>query len=159
MEEKKLNFAEIQQQNEEKLNLFNFIILVPNPLSKSVTLRIDGDTTEIWMDTDRFLEIIEATCGFAERNRLEVTCHEYGTPCIYDREKRMLKQLAELPPGRDLQVTADYHKKYESANQSLADSNNLFSATQPLYEQLKSFGMPSFKKENKTTDQNFGFKN
>lgn len=145
-EEKKqapMSFADIEHQSEEKLNQFIFLIFVPNPTTKQVHVWIDGGDFETFMHVDKFLDIVQKTCGFKERCKIEVACSEYGTPYLYDRDKAHLEQLIELPPPRKMEFTPDYHKEFESKNKDPYGADGLFHSTQGSYDKLKNFGLPN----------------
>lgn len=140
----KSTFAEIEQQSEEKLNQFIFLIFVPNPTTKQVHVWIDGGDFETFIHVDRFLDIVQKSCGFKERCKLEVACSDYGTPYLYDRAKSHLEQLVELPPPRKMEFTANYHKDFEGKNKDPYGVDNLFNSTLGSYDKLKNFNLPKF---------------
>ena len=145
MEDKKpLNFSQIEQQQIENLNMFMFIVFVPNPARRNVRMWIDGDNNETVMNIDKFIETISNTCGSAIANKLDNACHEYGIPFIFDRSNGSLKQLNELPPERHIEITPDYHKVHEKNNTEQFNVDNFFEATKKATQNVNKFGIPSF---------------
>lgn len=141
-------FAQIENEAAEQLNTFVFIVFVPNPNSHSVRLWIDGGEIETYMNTERFLDIIEKTCGNSVKNRIDVACHEYGIPYIYDRQQNKLKQLTELPDNKRFEITPDYHKAYEKETANPYDVQNLFDASKKASMGINNFGLPDFSSKN-----------
>ena len=137
-------FQQIEQEAEEQLNTFVFIVFVPNPNTHGVRLWIDGGEHETYMNIDRFLDIIGNTCGIQEENKLAMACSEYGTPFIYDRQKSKLRQLHELPPARKVEFSADYHKQYVGQSNDPYSTDNYFNAAQKAAQGLNDFGLPDF---------------
>ena len=147
-------FKEIEDEAAEELNVFVFIVFVPNPMRHSVRLWIDGGEHETYMDLDRFLNIISTTCGPQEMNRISVACMEYGSPFIYDRHKKMLKQLNELPQPDEMKLSSDYHKQYEGNSKDPYSTDNYFNAAQKATKGLREFGLPNFEPTNARQTKN-----
>lgn len=148
-EEKQIkSFAQIENEAAEQLNTFVFIVFVPNPNSHSVRLWIDGGEIETYMNTERFLGIIEKTCGNNVKDRIDVACHEYGIPFIYDRQQDKLKQLTELPNTKRFEVTPEYHKAYENETANPYGVQNFFDAAKKATKGINNFGLPDFTPKN-----------
>lgn len=149
-EEKKevKTFAQIESEAAEQLNTFVFVIFVPNPNTHVLRIWIDGADEETIMDVDRFLDIIEKTCGYDARNKLGYACSEYGIPFIYDRQKNKLKELSELPKEQGIKFSADYHKQYENESADPYSVNNFFNASLKATKGLNNFGLPDFSPKN-----------
>ena len=100
------------------------------------------------MSSEKFLDIIMKTCGNVVRNRIDVACHEYGIPYLYDRNKNMLKQLTEIPTGRNFHFSPDYHKKYEQETSDPYSVQNFFNSATKATKGLENFGLPDFTPKN-----------
>lgn len=142
------SFAEMENEAAEQLNTFVFVMFVPNPNTHGVRLWIDGGDVETYMNTDRFLDIIEKTCGYDARNKLEFACHEFGIPFLYDRQKNKIKELTELPKDEHIKFSADYHKQYENESADPYSVNNFFNASLKATKGLNNFGLPDFSPKN-----------
>lgn len=149
-EEKKevKTFAQIESEAAEQLNTFVFVIFVPNPNTRVLRIWIDGSEEETIMDVDHFLDIIERTCGYNARNKLNYACMEYGIAFIYDRQKDKLKELTELPKQEGIKISADYHKQYENETADPYSVNNFFNAALEATKGLNNFGLPDFSPKN-----------
>lgn len=148
-EEKQVKtFAQIENEAAEQLNTFVFIIFVPNPNTRGVRMWIDGGEIETYMNTDRFLDIIEKTCGNNVRNRIETACHEFGIPYLFDRSQNKLKELTELPNIKRMELSPDYHKAYEQETSNPYSVENLFRCTQKATQNIHKYGLPDFSAKN-----------
>ena len=145
-EEKKdiKSFQQIEHEAEEQLNTFIFIVFIPNPMTHSVRLWIDGGEHETYMNIERFLEVMSHICEMKEVNKISMACNEYGTPFLYDRQNSKLKQLRELPPARNVEFTADYHKQYEGQSNDPHSMDNYFNAAKKASQGINNFGLPNF---------------
>lgn len=101
-EETNKNLAQLIEEEEHSLDQFAFIIFIPNPMARMVQVIIDDGFIKMTMPFDRFLNTIENVCGHTERKRIEQKCAEYGIPFYYDRAKRLLKQIQEVPEAKRL---------------------------------------------------------
>ena len=137
-------FAQIEAEATEQLNTFVFVIFIPNPNTRSVRLWIDGGEIETYMGCDKFLDIINTTCGSSVRAKIEVACHEYGVPYLYDRQQDKLRELNELPDLKRFTITPDYHKTYEQDTANPYSVQNLFNASKKATKGLDNFGLPDF---------------
>lgn len=137
-------FLELENEAAEQLSTFIFIVFVPNPLRHNVHIWIDGGEFETYMETERFLSIIETTCGNPVRIRLENACHEYGVPFMYDRHENKLKELTEMPQQQKHEWSADYHKQYENQNNNPYSVDNLFKKAMEASKGVNNYGLPNF---------------
>ena len=68
---------------------------------------VDGEKVIYVKSKDDFIRIIKSVCGVEESNRIEVACMEYGIPFLYDRTKKLLKQV----PSKSLDRNMDLSEK------------------------------------------------
>ena len=127
----KKTFLEIEEEANRNLNQFAFLLFIPNPINKTVKYYVDGENAANIKGKDDFIKIIKAVCGPEEANRIEVACLEYGVPFIYDRTKKILKQVMEKSIGRNMDFS---QKKVEDSikNEKQSQSNELDSVFQSL---------------------------
>lgn len=152
-------FQEIEKEAEEGLNLFFFIVFIPNPLNQSVRLWIDGGDFEFYMHRDRFLAIIEATCGYTESNKIRNACNEYGVPFFYDRDKKELKEINELAPERKMDFNQLYKDTLRERKEAESAKTDMFNAAMEAAKGVNNFGLPNFENKNCRTNQKSKFGN
>ena len=100
-------FAEMEEEADRNLNQFAFLLFIPNPTTKTVKYYVDGEKVIYVKNKDDFIKIIKSVCGVEESNRIEVACMEYGIPFLYDRTKKLLKQV----PSKSLDRNMDLSEK------------------------------------------------
>lgn len=99
------NLVEYENNANRILTQFAFILFIPNPMTKSIKYYVDGDPEVFFKPTDEFINVIKEICGYQEANKIKVACSEYGVPFLYDRDKKMLKQVMESEPERNIDVS------------------------------------------------------
>ena len=100
-------FAEMEEEADRNLNQFAFLLFITNPTTKTVKYYVDGEKVIYVKSKDDFIRIIKSVCGVEESNRIEVACMEYGIPFLYDRTKKLLKQV----PSKSLDRNMDLSEK------------------------------------------------
>ena len=100
-------FAEMEEEADRNLNQFAFLLFIPNPTTKTVKYYVDGEKVIYVKSKDDFIRIIKSVCGVEESNRIEVACMEYGIPFLYDRTKKLLKQV----PSKSLDRNMKHNEK------------------------------------------------
>ena len=108
-------FAEMEEEADRNLNQFAFLLFIPNPTTKTVKYYVDGEKVIYVKSKDDFIRIIKSVCGVEESNRIEVACMEYGITFLYERTKKLLKQI----PSKSL-----YRNMYLSEKQVLKSIAN-----------------------------------
>lgn len=103
--DKPKTILEIEKEVEENLHQFTFVMFIPNPMNHMVQFYVDDGSISNLMDKDKFVKIIKDICGAEEANKINLACMEYGTPYLYDRENRILRQLNSLSEGRNLDLS------------------------------------------------------
>lgn len=144
----------MESRLEYEMSQFEFIIFTPNPSIGSVTFFIDDGQMESSMYIEQFLEKIEKVCGYEERSKIEIACHDYGIHYFYDRHKKLLRELSPKEEERNKRHQLDdyYKGKRQGFIQSVSLDKN-FDHTVSAMDKLSRFGMPDFspKKKNPFT--------
>lgn len=122
MEPVKKSFADMEEEANRNLNQFAFLLFIPNPMTKTIKYYVDGEKgTPYVKNKDDFISIIKSVCGSEEANRLEVACMEYGVPFLYDRTKKILRQMPEKPVGRKMDFSQKNAEDYLKEKQNQGD--------------------------------------
>lgn len=122
MEPVKKTFADMEEEANRNLNQFAFLLFIPNPMTKTIKYYVDGEKrTPYVKNKDDFISIIKNVCGPEEANRLEVACMEYGVPFLYDRKKKILRQVPEKPTGRKMDFSQKNAEEYLKEKQNQGD--------------------------------------
>lgn len=122
MEPVKKTFADMEEEANRNLNQFAFLLFIPNPMTKTIKYYVDGEKgTPYVKNKDDFISIIKNVCGPEEANRLEVACMEYGVPFLYDRTKKILRQVPEKPTGRKMDFSQKNAEEYLKEKQNQGD--------------------------------------
>jgi lipopolysaccharide biosynthesis regulator YciM len=96
------NFDELLKKQQETISQFTFMVFVPNPINRTVQVFIDSGEIKMVLKIENLINAIKEICNEQEALKIKKACMEYGTPFLYDRNKRELRELTEKEPIREI---------------------------------------------------------
>lgn len=96
------NFDELLKKQQETISQFTFMVFVPNPINRTAQVFIDSGEIKMVLKIENLINAIKEICNEQEALKIKKACMEYGTPFLYDRNKRELRELTEKEPIREI---------------------------------------------------------
>jgi lipopolysaccharide biosynthesis regulator YciM len=96
------NFDELLKKQQETISQFTFMVFVPNPINRTAQVFIDSGEIKMVLKIENLIDAIKEICNEQEALKIKKACMEYGTPFLYDRNKRELRELTEKEPIREI---------------------------------------------------------
>jgi lipopolysaccharide biosynthesis regulator YciM len=78
------------------------MVFVPNPINRTAQVFIDSGEIKMVLKIENLINAIKEICNEQEALKIKKACMEYGTPFLYDRNKRELRELTEKEPIREI---------------------------------------------------------
>ena len=78
---------------EEVLNNFYFLIFSPNPTKNIVRVIIDDGSIKLWMNIDKFVQIIKIVVSPEMAQAVKAACVTYGCYFMIDRPYNKIRKL------------------------------------------------------------------
>ena len=96
------NFEELLKKQQETISQFTFMVFIPNPINRTAQVFIDSGEIKMVLKIENLINAIKEICNEQEALKIKKACMEYGTPFLYDRNKRELRELTEKEPIREI---------------------------------------------------------
>ena len=116
----KKSFQEMKEDMARSFDQFMFLLFSSNPQSRMVKIWIDGQISYS-INLNELRAILLKNCPSQDVNAIMVKCMEYGTPYLYDRTNRTLKQVSSV----EIEKRMDYMKKQIAEDRKVAHNEDL----------------------------------